>query len=616
MVSTVVLLFLMLPFVTQAATATITASPDTVYTGGEVTITWSSSGAFRCVGTGFSTGNATSGTTVVTTTSSGVKTYSVSCYDDTPSCSLVETTSYIDDYQAPNTCNSNISYSPSGSCYPKNATCSSSTPRGSGTYTNKEYQCQGGCSVVAASDQVTVNTPPPPPDPSATLSASPSTVTSGNATLISWTSERATSCQGTGFSTGGDTSGSVSVTPSGSTTYSITCNSEVYSSTPGTWEYAYQDTTDLWCIPPNQPQTGYGNHYLDNQCPNNTAPSGSCVGSQTCTVNTWKTTQGGNNGPGDTVQCNLQSDVYQCNGGSAPNQITDSVTVTANGAPNVPTISGPTTGIANTSYTFTFLASDPESDNVRYRIDWDPSTSIDENSAYSTSNWTYSTTRSWSSPGTYSFRARTQDANDAQSGYATHTITIGSGLPACSDGIDNDGDGLIDYPADAGCGSGSGVSESPNPECSDGIDNDGNGQTDYPADAGCSSAADDDESANAQCADGIDNDGDGNVDLADAGCSSAGDNSEGSPQANLESFDVSPNLVRSGDRVTVSWAAENVQSCTATGTNGDAWSGTSGTHTSSALTSETTFRLVCVDLEDETVSASETVKIVPSFQEI
>jgi hypothetical protein len=46
----------------------------------------------------------------------------------------------------------------------------------------------------------------------------------------------------------------------------------------------------------------------------------------------------------------------------------------------------------------------------------------------------------------------------------------------CSDGIDNDGDSLVDFPADPGCESA--VSEKEDPACNDGIDNDGDGKID------------------------------------------------------------------------------------------------------------------------------------------
>jgi hypothetical protein len=72
--------------------------------------------------------------------------------------------------------------------------------------------------------------------------------------------------------------------------------------------------------------------------------------------------------------------------------------------------------------------------------------------------------------------------------------------PQCSDLQDNDGDGLIDFPADPGCESPTDDSESPDPppppQCSDLEDNDGDGLIDFPADPGCESPTDDSESPN------------------------------------------------------------------------------------------------------------------------
>jgi hypothetical protein len=92
------------------------------------------------------------------------------------------------------------------------------------------------------------------------------------------------------------------------------------------------------------------------------------------------------------------------------------------------------------------------------------------------------------------------------------------GFPACSDGLDNDGDSNVDYPADSGCTSASDTSEQV--DCADGIDDDFDGAIDFPADAGCTSAADATERFD--CEDGLDDDGDGAIDFpADAGCASA-----------------------------------------------------------------------------------------------
>jgi hypothetical protein len=120
--------------------------------------------------------------------------------------------------------------------------------------------------------------------------------------------------------------------------------------------------------------------------------------------------------------------------------------------------------------------------------------------------------------------------------------------PECSDGEDNDGDGLTDS-SDPGCDSGPGDNreeDDPLPQCGNGFDDDGDGLVDFAppggetADPGCSSAADDQEiegepEPTPQCANGADDDGDGRIDFtppagqsADPGCASAGDLDEGS----------------------------------------------------------------------------------------
>lgn len=86
----------------------------------------------------------------------------------------------------------------------------------------------------------------------------------------------------------------------------------------------------------------------------------------------------------------------------------------------------------------------------------------------------------------------------------------------CSDGVGNDADGLIDYPADPGCRHGDFASESP--ECNDGIDNDLDGAIDL-LDSQCVAASD--RSERADCANGVDDDADGLVDTADPGCRDA-----------------------------------------------------------------------------------------------
>ena len=91
------------------------------------------------------------------------------------------------------------------------------------------------------------------------------------------------------------------------------------------------------------------------------------------------------------------------------------------------------------------------------------------------------------------------------------------GGAACQDGIDNDGDGVIDG-ADPGCHTDGNPN---NPASLDPNDNDetdaGNAGT-----GGSGGTGDDDDGGDTQCADGRDNDGDGVIDEDDPGCHTDG----------------------------------------------------------------------------------------------
>lgn len=86
--------------------------------------------------------------------------------------------------------------------------------------------------------------------------------------------------------------------------------------------------------------------------------------------------------------------------------------------------------------------------------------------------------------------------------------------PTCNDGLDDDGDGLTDYPADPGCSSASDSDERDEKlACDDGVDQDADGLVDWPADPGCSDSMDaSEQSPGLVCDDGIDNEGDGLTD--------------------------------------------------------------------------------------------------------
>jgi subtilisin family serine protease len=113
-------------------------------------------------------------------------------------------------------------------------------------------------------------------------------------------------------------------------------------------------------------------------------------------------------------------------------------------------------------------------------------------------------------------------------------------LPDCSNGLDDDGDGLTDL-EDLGCeGTEDSSEKSPDLACDDGVDNDGDGFVDFPEDPGCFGPGAGREDP--PCQDGDDNDGDGGTDF-DGGASVNGGVPTASADANCAgpwSFEASP----------------------------------------------------------------------------
>ena len=109
--------------------------------------------------------------------------------------------------------------------------------------------------------------------------------------------------------------------------------------------------------------------------------------------------------------------------------------------------------------------------------------------------------------------------------YRTEILAIVS-IPACSDGLDDDLDGLIDFPADPGCDDANDLTEqSALLVCDDGLDNDLDGFIDFPSDVGCESSTSGAEDP--ACNNGLDDDLDGQIDFGvDPGCDAASDSSE------------------------------------------------------------------------------------------
>lgn len=103
------------------------------------------------------------------------------------------------------------------------------------------------------------------------------------------------------------------------------------------------------------------------------------------------------------------------------------IAVSPNAPPNAPTITG-LGGEVGASLPFTFTATDPDGDQIRYGIDWDNSGTVDEwlppLPGLVNSGVTRSVNHQWATAGPKTFKARTQDSNSTNSGWTTHTVTI------------------------------------------------------------------------------------------------------------------------------------------------------------------------------------------------
>jgi|GEM_PF-1413240 len=94
-----------------------------------------------------------------------------------------------------------------------------------------------------------------------------------------------------------------------------------------------------------------------------------------------------------------------------------------NNPPTIPTITGPTSGVAGEEYTYTFVSTDPEGDNVYYEIDWGDNSSLEVEGPYA-SGEEVTLTHTWDAQGTYYIRALAKDVHEAQSEWGTLKVVM------------------------------------------------------------------------------------------------------------------------------------------------------------------------------------------------
>lgn len=98
----------------------------------------------------------------------------------------------------------------------------------------------------------------------------------------------------------------------------------------------------------------------------------------------------------------------------------------------------------------------------------------------------------------------------------------------------------------------------------------------------------------------------------DFGCSSSACLGTPESAANISAV---PQLVRYDDSTVVSWNASNVTLCTVTGSNGDSWSGKTGSETSGQIKGQTIYTLTCTRTTGGDIVKTATVNLIPVFQE-
>ncbi len=231
-------------FAVVKPTASLTASSTTIYTGQSTRITWNSTFALSCTGTNFSTGSGKAISGQVTISPTAQTTYTVTCTNDIGSA----TASVTVNVKPPVTFSvspgniftgdsAQISWGfPGAALNGYKATCTgtgfSTGGAISGTIsvsptTAQIYTYSVSCTDIkgyggSKSDTLVVKQPVGPA-PTVSLTATPSSIIAPNFSTLAWSSTNATSCTGSGFNTANAISGSVSVAPSSTTSYSVTC---------------------------------------------------------------------------------------------------------------------------------------------------------------------------------------------------------------------------------------------------------------------------------------------------------------------------------------------------------------------------------------------------------
>ena len=105
-----------------------------------------------------------------------------------------------------------------------------------------------------------------------------------------------------------------------------------------------------------------------------------------------------------------------------PTSATDSITIDVQ--PNKPTINGTNNGKIGSTYTYTFVSTDPEGDSVSYYIKWGDGAETTWTALQPSGSPGYTESHTWSIKGSYTIEAKTKDNYGAESDWTTLSVTM------------------------------------------------------------------------------------------------------------------------------------------------------------------------------------------------
>ncbi|MCK4902683.1 MAG: PKD domain-containing protein, partial [Thermoplasmatales archaeon] len=108
---------------------------------------------------------------------------------------------------------------------------------------------------------------------------------------------------------------------------------------------------------------------------------------------------------------------------SSPTAIDSVITGSNNQQPLAPTISGPSSGKLDTPYTFSFVTTDPNGDDIYYYVDWGDGDTEDWDGPYNSGD-SSSASHTWTSIGVYTIKVKARDENGAEGPWGTHEINM------------------------------------------------------------------------------------------------------------------------------------------------------------------------------------------------